>query len=389
MSQLQIDINNLNQQQKNLINIPKQINTLQKNQITQNDQLNKVNSLIQLQQNQTSNLQDQINILFSQILNTTDLNLKISQLQSDVNNLNQQQKTFVNVLQQINTIQLNQTTQNIQLNNMNIQIQSQQNQTSNIQGQINSLILNTTDVSQKISQVQSDVNNLNQQQKTFVNIPQQIYTLQQNQSIQNTQLFNMSNLIQLQQIQISHLQDQINSSISKVQNTTDVHQTISQLQQNINNLNSSLIQVNQSMPVTTIYQITSIKKWQNDFSAPSPEGIIIPELSQVLEIKTKSLVKMNLRGVYKNNRNRIFISFSINQTPISEYYQDGQFTVYWGPYFNDANFWAPLQLSQMKILESGIYTIQLIAVTQYTNGNALTIDAPVLDIEVQTLPKKS
>ncbi|KAL4495542.1 hypothetical protein ABPG72_020283 [Tetrahymena utriculariae] len=341
--------------------------------------------LNQTQNNTTLQLQVQL-----QTQNTI-----IFQLTQKVNKL-QEQINLTNFTQQIQYLHQNLTIEGEQLDNLNNQIKQLQNQTNSIQSSIDGLtpqIKNITDLNQTISKLQSDVKNLTQQQNNFIDIPEKINTLQQNQTAQNTQQNNLNSSIQFQQNYTSQLQGQVNSLASQIQNTTtDVNQKISQLQSNISNLNSSLIQVNQSIPVTTIYQITPTKNWYYQFIAPLSEGIIYPELYQILEIKTQSLVTMNLQATYFNRGNEIFISFAINGASIGfkQFSESKQKTFYYGSYYTEvSDTYIPFTLQQKKILGPGIYIIQLIAQTFLSNGQQITIGGPSFDIQVQTLPQKN
>ncbi|KAL4431685.1 hypothetical protein ABPG74_017314 [Tetrahymena malaccensis] len=273
-------------------------------------------------------------------------------------------------------------------------------QVNNQQELIKYLQQNQNTLNDLIDQSNKKINNL-QQKLNFTNIFQQLndlsqqvnltnvdyQNLQQNIDTKITLINSLNSLIQSEQIQATNLQSQLNTLQNQKQNY-DINQKISQLQINLSNLNSSIQQVNQSIPAINIYKIQT-KQWINNFAAPQPENIIMPELSKILNIKATSIVRLTLNGQYCAYGNEIFISFAVNGIAISPFYNQMADHYYMGGFYIVGNTWNPISFSQKVILQPGINNIQLIANLVNTNGSTIGLNGAILEIEIETLAQSN
>ncbi|KAL4471341.1 hypothetical protein ABPG72_011118 [Tetrahymena utriculariae] len=109
--------------------------------------------------------------------------------------------------------------------------------------------------------------------------------------------------------------------------------------------------INSSIPIITLYNIYS-KNWENSLIPPSPEGIILPDLSKILDIKITS-IGIRLIGYYASQGSVIDVSFAVDGIPISPYCKNYAPSIYyWGGYATRVGSMTPIQLSQKPPFET-------------------------------------
>ncbi|KAL4455692.1 hypothetical protein ABPG74_003102 [Tetrahymena malaccensis] len=435
--------------QLNYTNLSQQINNLQQNLTVQTNYLKNFSTQILQEQNITSKLLTSLDILSQnisdysnasqQILSSITLsnntlqaqNKQIGQLNEQISDLSQQ-VNLTNIANQ--NLQQNIQSENKLLDSLSTQILQEQSQTTSLQNQLNSLqqlynnFNNQTKIEQdSISQLQSQLNSLlsTTQNQTIANqqisssiiifnntiqalntqigqfnqqlnfLQQQVnlttvayQNLQYNIQSESTLINSLSNQIQQEQNQATLLQNQLNILENQLQNN-NFNQTISQLQLNLSNLNSSIQQVNQSIPVIQLFKLQT-KLWETLFVPPQPESIIVPELSKILNIKTTSIARLSLEGHYNTCGNQIFISFAVNGIAISPFCNQTSYNYYMGGSLANYSPWTQISFQQKVYLQPGINNIQLIAQLISTGGcQTLSLRGALIEIETETLPQSN
>ncbi|KAL4489182.1 hypothetical protein ABPG73_005669 [Tetrahymena malaccensis] len=355
IGQLNEQISDLSQQ-VNLTNIANQ--NLQQNIQSENKLLDSLSTQILQEQSQTTSLQNQLN-----------------SLQQLYNNFNNQTKIEQDSISQLQS----------QLNSL---LSTTQNQTiANQQISSSIIIFNNTiqALNTQIGQFNQQLNFLQQQ----VNLTTVAYqNLQYNIQSESTLINSLSNQIQQEQNQATLLQNQLNILENQLQNN-NFNQTISQLQLNLSNLNSSIQQVNQSIPVIQLFKLQT-KLWETLFVPPQPESIIVPELSKILNIKTTSIARLSLEGHYNTCGNQIFISFAVNGIAISPFCNQTSYNYYMGGSLANYSPWTQISFQQKVYLQPGINNIQLIAQLISTGGcQTLSLRGALIEIETETLPQSN